>query len=97
MLELVQETLATGVRRGFPRTRLWANMEWALSEAPGVDDLDDYESRLNYFLPHYGDAVVCVYDVRRFSASLLEKVIRSHPYVLADDWIQRNPHYVPPA
>jgi hypothetical protein len=29
-------------------TRLWANMEWALLDFPGVHDIVEYESRLNY-------------------------------------------------
>jgi hypothetical protein len=96
MLEFIQEALGTGVRRGFPRTRLWANMEWALSEAPGVDDLASYENRLNYILPHYRDAVVCAYDLKRFSKFKLESIIRSHPYLLADGRVRQNSHYVPP-
>ena len=96
MLEFVQECLENGRRRGFSRTRLWANMEWALSDLPGVDDLVRYESRLNYFLPLSGDAVVCAYDVNRFSASVLENVVAAHPHVFADGWGGLNPYYVPP-
>ena len=96
MLELVQECLSAGRRRGFPRTRIWANMEWALNDLPGVDDLVRYESRLNYFLPLSGDAVVCAYDVNRFSASVLEDVVAAHPHVFADGWGGPNPYYMPP-
>ena len=96
MLELVQETINTGHQRGFARTRVWANMEWALTDAPGVEQLAVYESRLNFVLPLYGEAVVCAYDVTRFPASLLEDVARGHPHLLADGWARHNPHYVPP-
>lgn len=96
MLGFVQETINTGLGRGFSRTRLWANMEWALSGAPGVEQLAAYESRLNFILPLYQDAVVCAYDTTRFSASVLEDVARAHPYLLVDGEVQENPHYVPP-
>jgi hypothetical protein len=96
MLAFVQETINTGRQRGFPRTRIWANMEWALTGAPGTERLSVYESRLNFILPLYNDAVVCAYDVRRFSASVLQDVARAHPYLLADGVVQKNPHYVPP-
>ena len=82
MLAFVQETINTGRQRGFPRTRIWANMEWALTGAPGVEQLAVYESRLNFFLPLYSDAVVCAYDATRFPASVLEDVVRGHPYLL---------------
>jgi hypothetical protein len=58
MLELIEEVLQDGTRRGFALTRLVAHMEWALEDRPGVDDLVEYETRLNYILPRYKDPVV---------------------------------------
>jgi hypothetical protein len=58
MLALLEEVLIGGHQQGFPLTRLMANMEWALEDRPGVDDLVEYETRLNYILPKYPDAVV---------------------------------------
>lgn len=57
-LALIESVLTAGVKQGYPRTRLVANMEWALEPRPGVDDLVEYETRLNYVLPKYDDAVV---------------------------------------
>jgi MEDS: MEthanogen/methylotroph, DcmR Sensory domain len=57
MLALIQEVLTEGKTRGFPLTRLVANMEWALEDRPGVHDIIEYEARLNYVLPKYDDAV----------------------------------------
>jgi hypothetical protein len=34
------------------------NIEWALGDRLGVDDLEEYETRLNYVLPRYRDPVV---------------------------------------
>jgi hypothetical protein len=58
MLELIQQVLEEGPSRGFPLTRLVAHMEWALEDRPGVDDLVEYETRLNYLLPRYRDPVI---------------------------------------
>ncbi len=57
MLVLIEEVLNEGEAQGFPLTRLVANMEWALEDRPGVDDVVEYEARLNYVLPKYDDAV----------------------------------------
>jgi len=57
MLALIEEVLAAGREQGFPLTRLVANMEWALEDRPGVADIVEYETRLNYILPKYDDAV----------------------------------------
>jgi hypothetical protein len=58
MLALIEQVLTLGKGQGYPLTRLVANMEWALEDRPGVNDLVEYEARLNYILPQYDDAVV---------------------------------------
>jgi hypothetical protein len=58
MLALIQDVLDSGIRNGFPLTRLVAHMDWALEDRPGVDDLVEYETRLNYLLPRYKDPVI---------------------------------------
>ena len=58
MLALIQAVLEAGTRQGFVLTRLVAHMEWALEDRPGVDDLVEYETRLNYILPRYKDPVI---------------------------------------
>ena len=74
MLELIQEVLKRGRSSGFPMTRLWANMEWALDDLPGVHDIVEYETRLNLFLPNYDDVVVCTYDLSKFSAPVVNVI-----------------------
>jgi hypothetical protein len=57
MLALIEEVLQSGTAQGFRLTRLVANMEWALEDRPGVEDIVEYETRLNFILPKYDDAV----------------------------------------
>jgi hypothetical protein len=57
MLALIEQVLTEGKTLGFPLSRLVANMEWALEDRPGVEDIVEYETRLNYVLPKYDDAV----------------------------------------
>ena len=58
MLALIEEVLEGGPQQGFALTRLVAHMDWALEDRPGVDDLVEYETRLNYILPRYQDPVI---------------------------------------
>jgi DcmR-like sensory protein len=58
MLALIEDVLNGGRQQGFVRTRLVAHMDWALEDRPGVDDLVEYETRLNYVLPRYKDPVI---------------------------------------
>ena len=96
MLELIEEVLQGGATEGYPLTRLVAHMEWALTAAPGVDDLLEYETRLNYVLPKYDDPVICTYDLSRFNAGVAMDVMRTHPAVIIGGVLQENPFYVPP-
>ena len=96
MLAKVQEVIHDSRRLGFKRMRGWGNMEWALEDVSGVEQVAIYESRLNYILPLYKDALVCAYDTTRFSASILEDVVRAHPHLCADGFASDHPHYVPP-
>jgi hypothetical protein len=50
--------LLTSREQGYPLTRLTANMEWAVEDLPGVEDLVEYEAAVNHVLARYDDAVV---------------------------------------
>ena len=94
MLAYLQEAMEE--RKASGLTRFWGNMEWALTGLPGVEDLVEYESLLNRFIPKYDDVVVCVYDLNKFSATVVMDVMRTHPMVIIGGILQENPFFVPP-
>lgn len=96
MLALLQEVLGCGRQQGFALTRMVAHMEWALEERPRVDDLVEYETRVNYMWPRHKDAVICVYDLAKFGGHIVMDIIRTHPMVLIGGVIQENPFFQPP-
>jgi hypothetical protein len=49
MIDQLTSVLSEG-ERSFPLIRLAAHMEWALEDRPGVDQLVEYETRLNFTL-----------------------------------------------
>ena len=96
MLALIGDLFNAGKQQGFGLTRLWANMEWALEDFPGVHDVVEYEARLNYILPNYDQVTVCTYDLTRFSAAVAMDILRTHPQVIIGGILRENPYYVPP-
>ena len=96
MLALIEEVLQSGAASGYPLTRFVAHMEWALLDKPGVDDLVEFETRVNYVLPKYDDPVICTYDLSKFSASVVMDIMRTHPVVIIGEVLQENPFFVPP-
>jgi DcmR-like sensory protein len=97
MIAMLQEIGTSGEWRGSGVTRLWANMEWALLDCLGGDDLLEYESHVNDVLPKYDIATVCSYDPSKFRAALMVDVLRTHPQVIVGGILQENPFYAPPA
>jgi hypothetical protein len=95
-INFLESVLKKGKEEGYPLTRLVANMEWALEDKAGVEDIVEYESRLNYVLPKYDDPVICTYDLSRFNAGVAMDILRTHPLVIIGGVLQENPLYVPP-
>jgi transcriptional regulator with XRE-family HTH domain len=94
-IEAIGEAAANSQLQGARMTRIWSNQEWALLDVPGVQDIAEYESRINDVLPDYDMAVVCSYDLRRFPAGAVFDILRVHPYAIIAGTLRRNPFYVP--
>jgi hypothetical protein len=95
-LKRLEDVLVTAHDEGFRQTRIIANMEWALENVAGVDDVVEFESRLNDVLPHYPDVVICTYDLSRFNAGVAIDVLRTHRAVIVGGVLQENPLFLPP-
>jgi hypothetical protein len=91
-----EKVLQSGPASGYPQTRFLAHMEWALVDLPGVEDLIEFETRVNYVVPKYDDIVICAYDLSKFSASVVMDALRTHPVVIIGGILQENPFFVPP-
>jgi hypothetical protein len=96
MLALIEEVLKDGAAKGYPLTRLVADMEWAREDRPGCEDIVAYETRLNHVLPNYRDPVCCTYDLSKFGADVVMDILRTHPFVILGGALQENPFYVEP-
>jgi hypothetical protein len=91
-----EEVLQAGPAAGYAQTRYVAQMDWALVDLPGVDDLIEFETRVNYVVPKYEDTVICAYDLSKFKANVVISALRTHPLVIIGGLLQENPFYVPP-
>ena len=91
-----EQIFQSGPAAGYAQTRFLAQMEWALVDLPGVDDLIEFETLVNYVVPKYEDPVICAYDVTKFGASVVMDALRTHPVVIIGGLLQENPFFVPP-
>ena len=81
---------------GKRNVRATAEMVWALEAIPGIEYLMAYEARLNYFIPGKPWISICMYNVNRFSGSMIINVLRTHPFTINGGVITKNPYYVHP-
>jgi hypothetical protein len=95
-LASVEELLGSGAAGGYPRSRLLGQVEWALLEGGSVDDLLEYETRINSVITKYDQPAMCAYDLSRLRASAVIDIMRTHPVVIIGGVLQENPYYVPP-
>jgi hypothetical protein len=91
-----EQVLQSGPAAGYAQTRFLAQMEWALVDLPGVEDLIEFETHVNHVVPKYDDIVICAYDLTKFGANVVMDALRTHPVVIVGGLLQENPFFVPP-
>jgi MEDS: MEthanogen/methylotroph, DcmR Sensory domain len=91
------EQIASGNASGaFPLSRIVCHMDWAADDQSHINDLVEFESRVNNVWRHHDDAVICVYDLAKFGANTVIDIMRTHPMVIIGGFLQQNPFFVPP-
>jgi hypothetical protein len=97
MLATVESLIQSGAAAGYARTRLVGHhMDWLFCDKPAVNNLLEYEARLNGVLSKYSDPVICNYDLSKFGASVAIDIMRTHPLVIIGGLLRENPFFVPP-
>lgn len=94
MLEFFKQL--AGSNAGFPLNRIICDMEWAADGRSHVDDLVEFESRVNDVWSRRDDAVICTYDLARFGGDTVIDIMRTHPMIIIGGILQHNPFFVPP-
>jgi hypothetical protein len=90
----VFEQLASA-KSAFRLSRIVCQMDWA-ADRSRIDDLIEFESRVNHVWSRHEDAVICVYDLAKFGGDAVIDIMRTHPMVVIGGILQQNPFFVPP-
>jgi hypothetical protein len=93
----VFEQLASGnSNAGYPMSRICCRMDWAAEDRSQVDDVIEFESRVNDVWSRHDDAVICTYHLGQFPGDAVIDIMRTHPMVIIGGMLQQNPFYIPP-
>jgi hypothetical protein len=96
MLQVFEQLASGNANRAFPLSRIVCRMDWAAEGRTHVDGLIEFESRVNDLWNRHDDAVICTYQLSRFSGDTVIDIMRTHPAVIVGGILQQNPFYVPP-
>lgn len=95
MLEVFERLASGNAKGGFPLSRICCRMDWA-AEQSHINDVVEFESRVNDVWNQHDDAVICTYRLSQFGAETVIDIMRTHPMVIIGGILQQNPFFVPP-
>jgi hypothetical protein len=96
MLAVFEQLASGNAKGGFPLSRIVCHMDWAAEGRSYVDNLVEFESRVNDVWRRHDDAVICVYDLAKFGGDTVVDIMRTHPMIIIGGILQQNPFFVPP-
>ena len=97
MLETFEQIASGNDAGGFPLSRIVCNMDWAASEAQSqMNDVIEFEARVNDVWSRHEDAVICVYDLNKIGGDVVIDILRTHPMIIIGGTLHKNPFYIPP-
>jgi hypothetical protein len=96
MLDVFEQLASGNAKGGFPLSRIVCQMDWATQDRSHMDNLVEFESRVNDVWSRHDDAVICVYDLAKFDGNFVIDIMRTHPMVIIGGILLQNPFYVPP-
>lgn len=96
MFNTLEQALADAQSGPYGTVRTCGDMEWALKNLPGTDELMQYEAKVNLLTPKYDCTLLCVYDINKFSGRAIADVLATHSHVILNGRVHVNQHYVEP-
>jgi MEDS: MEthanogen/methylotroph, DcmR Sensory domain len=96
MLEAFERLASGNATGGFPLSRIVCRMDWAVEDQSHIDNLVEFESRVNEVWRRHDDAVICTYHLSKFGGDTVMDIMRTHPLVIIGGILQQNPFFVPP-
>jgi hypothetical protein len=96
MLQSFEQMASGNAEGGFPLSRIVCRMDWVPDGQSHIDELIEFEARVNDVWCRHDDAVICTYRLSKFSGDAVIDIMRTHPLVIVGGILQHNPFFVPP-
>jgi len=96
MLEAFEQLASGNAKGSFPLSRICCRMDWAVEDRSYIDDLIEFESRVNEVWRRHDDAVICTYHLSKFGGDTVIDIMRTHPMIIIGGMLYENPFFVTP-
>jgi hypothetical protein len=96
MLDAFEKLASGNVPGEFQLSRIVCRMDWALADRTYIDNVIEFEARVNEVWSRHDDAVICTYRLDKFGGDAVIDVLRTHPLVIIGGILQQNPFFTPP-
>jgi hypothetical protein len=95
MLAAFEQMASGNAKGGFPLSRICCRMDRATENRSFMNDLVEFESRVNDVLRNHDDAAIRTYHLDKLGGDDVVDITRTHPMIIIG-FLQRNPSFVPP-
>jgi hypothetical protein len=96
MLETFEQLASGNAPGGFPLSRIVCRMDWVVGDKSRLENVIEFESRVNDVWSRHDDAVICTYHLFQFRGDAIIDILRTHPLVIIGGILQQNPFFTPP-
>ena len=86
----------TRAKGEFPSSRIVCRMDWVSGHSSRIENVIEFESRVNDVWRRYDDTVICTYHLSMFSGEAIINIMRTHPLVIIGGLLQQNPFFTNP-
>ena len=94
IMDLLRALLEDNRREGYDTMRVASDVSWLRGDYPDPELWERFEARLTREIAKLPLVMVCQYDRRQMSGSLLVTALRTHPPVILGDTFRQNPFYI---
>jgi hypothetical protein len=94
MLEAFEQMASGGGNSRFPGGRIVCHMDWATECGSHVDDVVEFESRVNDVWRRHEETVICAYPLSKFRGDEVVDIMRTHPMVIIGGLLIQNPFFL---
>jgi hypothetical protein len=96
MLAAFEELASDKTEGSYSIKRIVCHMDWAVEGPSHVDNLVEFEARVNEVWRRHDDAVICTYPLDKFGGETVIDIMRTHPMIIIGGILLQNPFFVPP-